>query len=250
LWHCQVQIGDGSEPGGPPAKTGAFVVYCPTHSVKCANEMVVASVTIMVPDRPKHCLPPETLKNEEVSAAVLGWLARHKETYGLDTVDGIVVAFDHLWPCRLGVNLPAGKTAPTTEDAKEPVPQKGSLAAEVLEKLKATREYKTLSSYYDEKKKSDPAWLASAQGRAVDAYLATLRSDAAATRAVDTGKAKYLEYAVDGVKVTDKGVSPLDLKIDKEYRDFIASAVATNIVTDEKFKTFLATLEKGAGSRR
>lgn len=100
LWHCKLQIGDGSEPGGPPAKTGAFVAYCTTNFVKCANKMVSVTVSIMVPDRPKHCTPPNTVKTKEVGAAVLGWLGQHKETYGLSTEEGIMVAFDHLWPCH------------------------------------------------------------------------------------------------------------------------------------------------------
>ncbi len=150
---------------------------------------------------------------------------------------------------RLGVNPPDGTSAAATADAvaaaKEPVPQKGSLAADVLEKLKATREYAKLSSYYEAKKKGDPAWIASAQGRAVDAYLVSLRSDAAATRAVDTGDAKYLEYAVGGTKVIDKGILPADLKSDPDYRAFIANAVAANIVNDKTFQSFLATLGEG-----
>ncbi len=100
LWHCKTQIGDGSVPGGPPTKTGAFVAYCPTHDVKCADEMVAAAVSIMVPARPVHCVPPLGMKNKDISRAVLGWFGQHKETYALDTYDGIAVAFDHLWPCR------------------------------------------------------------------------------------------------------------------------------------------------------
>ena len=100
LWHCKLQIGDGSEPGGPPAKTGAFVAYCTENFVKCANKMVSVTVSIMVPDKPKHCIPPDTLKGKEIGTAVLGWLGQHKETYGLSTEDGITAAFDHLWPCR------------------------------------------------------------------------------------------------------------------------------------------------------
>lgn len=100
LWHCQLQIGDGSVPGGPPAKTGAFVTYCATESVKCANEMVTATVVVMVPDPPEHCLPPKEMKAKETATAVLGWLRQHKETYNLDTTDGIIAAFDHLWPCH------------------------------------------------------------------------------------------------------------------------------------------------------
>ncbi|MGD1017361.1 MAG: hypothetical protein ABR863_13135 [Roseiarcus sp.] len=43
LSHCHAKIGDGSVPGGPPAKTGAFVAYCAGHYVDCANEMVAVS---------------------------------------------------------------------------------------------------------------------------------------------------------------------------------------------------------------
>ena len=100
LWHCKSQIGDGSTPGGPPAKTGAFVAYCPTHAVKCANKMVSVVVAVMIPEPPEHCAPPHSLKTQDMSAAVLGWLEQHKETYGLNTDEGIEAAFDHLWPCH------------------------------------------------------------------------------------------------------------------------------------------------------
>lgn len=100
LWNCQTQIGDGSEPGGPPAKTGSFVAYCSTHYVKCANEMVTVSVSIMATEHSKHCLPPDKVETKEMTVATLGWLGRHKETYALNTDDGIAVAFDHLWPCH------------------------------------------------------------------------------------------------------------------------------------------------------
>ena len=100
LWHCQAQIGDGSVPGGPPAKTGAFVTYCATETVKCANEMVTATVVVMIPNPPKHCVPPKEMKAKETATAVLDWLRQHKETYNLDRTDGIIAAFDHLWPCH------------------------------------------------------------------------------------------------------------------------------------------------------
>jgi hypothetical protein len=100
LWHCRAKIGDGSVPGGPPAKTGAFVAYCPTHYVDCANEMVAVSVAVTVPEPPKHCSPPDAVETKEMTTAVLGWLGQHQETYNLPTNDGITVAFDHLWPCH------------------------------------------------------------------------------------------------------------------------------------------------------
>jgi hypothetical protein len=100
LWHCKLQIGDGAEPGGPPAKTGPFVDYCATHYVNCANEMVAVSVSIMATEHSKHCLPPDSVETKEMTVAALGWLGQHKETYNLDTDAGINAAFDHLWPCH------------------------------------------------------------------------------------------------------------------------------------------------------
>jgi len=100
LWHCKTQIGDGTVPGGPPAKTGAFVTYCASQQAKCAGEIVAATVTVAVPDRPVHCSPPNGIKTPELTARVVAWLQQHKETYEMKTFDGIATAFDHLWPCR------------------------------------------------------------------------------------------------------------------------------------------------------
>jgi hypothetical protein len=100
LWHCKLQIGDGTVPGGPPAKTGPFVVYCSAHYTECANEMVAVSVSIMATERSKHCSPPDAVETKEMTVAALGWLGKHKETYALNTDDGIMAAFDHLWPCH------------------------------------------------------------------------------------------------------------------------------------------------------
>jgi hypothetical protein len=100
LWNCQAQIGDGSEPGGPPAKTGPFVTYCKTHHVDCANEMVAVSVSLMATEHSKHCQAPDRVETEEMTVATLGWLGQHKETYALATEDGIMAAFDNLWPCH------------------------------------------------------------------------------------------------------------------------------------------------------
>src|ERR1700674_406364 len=101
LWHCQRQIGDGTVPGGIPAKTGAFIAYCSTHNVACANEMVAVSVSVIInPDAPDYCSLPAGLKTQAISDAVLGWLGKHEETYGLDTDAGIKVAFKHLWSCH------------------------------------------------------------------------------------------------------------------------------------------------------
>lgn len=100
LWHCQAQVGDGSEPGGPPAKTGAFVTYCSTHYTECANEMVAVTVAVSIPDPPEHCSPPDSVTTKGMYDAVLPWLKQHPETYALDTDDGIMAAFDQVWPCH------------------------------------------------------------------------------------------------------------------------------------------------------
>jgi hypothetical protein len=100
LWHCKLQIGDGTVPGGPPAKTGPFVAYCSTHYTQCANEMVAISVSIMATEHSKHCSPPDGVETKEMTVAALGWLGKHAETYALNTEDGITAAFDHLWPCH------------------------------------------------------------------------------------------------------------------------------------------------------
>lgn len=101
LWHCKTQIGDGTVPGGPPAKTGAFVSYCANQQTKCANEIVAVTVAVAVPDRPVHCSPPDDIKTKELAARVVAWLGQHKETHNMKTDDGIAAAFDHLWPCHL-----------------------------------------------------------------------------------------------------------------------------------------------------
>lgn len=100
LWHCQLQIGDGSKPGGPPTKTGAFVAYCPKNYAKCEGLIVAMTVTVKVPNPPKHCSPPEDMKTKEMSTVVLAWLAQHKDLHDSRTEDGIIAAFDNLWPCR------------------------------------------------------------------------------------------------------------------------------------------------------
>ncbi len=100
IWHCVAQVGDGTEPGGPPAKTGAFVAYCATHYAKCADEMVAVTVSVMVPDPPVHCAPPDSVTTKQMYDAVFPWLKQHPETYGLDTDDGIMAAFDKIWPCH------------------------------------------------------------------------------------------------------------------------------------------------------
>jgi hypothetical protein len=100
LWHCKTQIGDGTVPGGPPAKTGPFVAYCASHYTQSANEMVAISVSIMATEHSKHCSPPAGVGTRQMTTAVLAWLGQHKENDARDANDGIAIAFDHLWPCH------------------------------------------------------------------------------------------------------------------------------------------------------
>ncbi|MFI5347098.1 MAG: hypothetical protein ACHQ51_12055 [Elusimicrobiota bacterium] len=138
----------------------------------------------------------------------------------------------------------AGKPAP---DAS---PAKGSLGADVLERLKGTKEYSELNSLYDNKSKADPAWANSADGKAAYAQMETMRKDAASTAVVQTGKGKAIQYSVGGQKVTDTGIVVADVvgpKTDKEYHDFIASAIASVISSDGKVTAVLAVLRGKGG---
>lgn len=100
LWHCQAQVGDGREPGDPPAKTGDFVAYCATNYIGCANEMVIVAVAVGDFGMSEHCAPPDSMEGEDLYKAVLPWLKQHPETYGLNTDDGIMAAFNQIWPCH------------------------------------------------------------------------------------------------------------------------------------------------------
>ena len=120
-------------------------------------------------------------------------------------------------------------------------PANGTLAADVMAKLAATKEYSQLNALFDNKK-GDAKWLESAEGKEVSAQLQTMRADAAATKVVKGG----IQYSIAGQKLTDTGIRVADLKTDKEYRDFIAGVVAANITSDGKLQAFLAALG-GAG---
>ena len=153
---------------------------------------------------------------------------------------------------HLSVSRPSSKTAPPAPRAvaKASVPRMDGFAAEVLAMVEATRGYKILSSYDGKKKKSDPAWPSSAQGRAVNAYLVAFRSDAAAARIVDTAKARYLEFSVGGKKIIDKeicaGRPEIRPRLSRLRREFNRAANRFG----QNLKTFLATLGKGAGLKQ
>lgn len=105
IWTCQAQVGDGVIPGDPPARTAAFLAYCPNHVVKCANKMTEVqldayAMTLFDNPAPAACAPPKGSKPLAVNAAVLAWLAQHPETHGMETDAAIQSSFDHLWPCH------------------------------------------------------------------------------------------------------------------------------------------------------
>jgi len=122
---------------------------------------------------------------------------------------------------------PAQETPTAADEAEPPA---GSLAADVLAQLKVTREYSDLAQRYDRKCQQDTNWADSEQGQAVADYLKGMRADAAATQVADDGSGgKVLQYSVAGTQMTDEGVRTADLDTDKDYRAFVAAAVAKNI---------------------
>jgi len=121
-------------------------------------------------------------------------------------------------------------------------PALNGLAAEVLAHLKETKEYMELGSIYDSNSMADPNWSESEQGQAVAAKIKIMLDDAASTRIVKTDKGMALQYSVGGQTITDTGIIAADLKADKDYRDFIARAVSTNISSDGKIQVFLSRL--------
>lgn len=128
----------------------------------------------------------------------------------------------------------------------EPVPKPGTMAADVLARLEATKDYGKLSALYVRKVAANQDWLQSAEGRALDAQLRSWRRDAAATTIVDGKKGRVLQYSVGGVAVTDEGIAAADLDKSPAYRHTIAEAIAQNIVTsplDPKVQAALAGTE-------
>lgn len=128
--------------------------------------------------------------------------------------------------------------------AAAPAPKPGTMAAEVLAHLEATKGYRELSALYNKKVAADSHWPQSAEGRAVDAQLKNWRRDAGATVIVDGKEGRFLRYSVGGVTVTDAGVAVADLEKSLPYKRTIAEAIAQNILTspvDPKVQAALAT---------
>jgi hypothetical protein len=127
---------------------------------------------------------------------------------------------------------PAPAMAETQQQiANESAPKSWTMAAEVLARLEATKNYRELSALYNSKVAADTNWLQSAEGRAVDAQLKTWRRDAAATAIADDKDGRTLRYSVGGVVVRDAGVAAADLEKSPAYRRTIAEAIAQNILT-------------------
>lgn len=91
--------------------------------------------------------------------------------------------------------------------------------------------YRGLQELYDAKK-GRPEWAASEEGKAAAASLERLRRDAAMTAIATTPAGPRLQYGIQGRLVTDEEIKVSDLTADKEYREFIESAVASKIATN------------------
>lgn len=143
-------------------------------------------------------------------------------------------------PDQLEQLRPAAKPDPAIA---VPAALRDELAATVLGKLEKTREYIALAAYYDRKKSSDPAWPASSQGRTVGDLLTLLRADAMHTRVIKTPQSAGIEYAVQGIAVTDTRIEVAALNKDPEYRDYVSSAIAGIIASNSKVTALLATLK-------
>lgn len=152
-----------------------------------------------------------------------------------------------LWATKIDDScrkLGSPQDKPKTVNA--PVPKPGTMAADVLARLEATKDYGKLSALYVRRVAANQDWLQSAEGRALDAQLKNWRRDAAATAIVDGKKGRILQYSVGGVVVTDDGIAAADLDKNPAYRQTIAEAIAQNIVTsplDPKVQAALAANE-------
>jgi hypothetical protein len=130
----------------------------------------------------------------------------------------------------------AAALAAARRDAKsaaEPgAPKPGTLAADVLEKLKGVKKYQDLAAMYDAKTKADDKWLSSEDGRAVAAQLKSLRADAGRTAVVKDAKGSRLDYGVAGDMTTADGIVVAKLDKDQSYRTWAAETIAKNIASN------------------
>ncbi len=141
---------------------------------------------------------------------------------------------------------PAPSKGPTKPANAKPLAPllKGDFAAEVEARIKRTKEYSAILSFSEAKSRTYPNWASSALGRRADALLKVMRSDALYTRPVRTPGGVAIQYTVAGQAVTDTGILVKDLNTDKEYRDFIAGAIASVISSSSAVTDFLAEMKR------
>ena len=178
-------------------------------------------------------------------------IAEYDQAVRLDPVENLKTLAAHteqkIWTDEIKAKLAQYKISAPQDKAKvanESAPKSWTMAAEVLARLEATKDYRELSALYNRKVAADLNWLQSAEGRPVDAQLKNWRSDAAATVIVDDKEGRILRYSVGGVIVRDPGIAAADLEKSPAYRRTIAEAIAQNIMTsplDPKVRAALAT---------
>ena len=136
---------------------------------------------------------------------------------------------------RLKGQSVAAAVAAARRDAKAPAkpdaPKPGSMAADVLEKLKGVKNYQDLNALYD-KNKADAQWLSGEDGQAVVAELNGLRADAGKTTVVKGPDGKRLNYGVGGEASTADGIVVARLDKDQAYRTWAAETIAKNIASN------------------
>ncbi len=217
------------------------------------REGFIAFTTILVAAAPPA--PAIAQTQQQIDA-----IAEYDQAVRLDPVENLKTLAAHTeqksWTAEIKAELAQYKiSAPQDKPkaANELAPKSWTMAAEVLARLEAIKDYRELSALYDRRVAADLNWLQSAEGRAVDAQLKDWRRDAAATAIVDDKEGRILRYSVGGVIVRDSGVAAADLEKSPAYRRTIAEAIAQNIMTsplDPKVQAALAAFrnEPGASS--
>lgn len=149
--------------------------------------------------------------------------------------------------CGLGalaVLVLAAAAIPLSASAAPPHarPRAPDLAAEVLAKVEATKEYSQISAFAQDHARSRYGW-DSYTAEVINAALAGMRSDAAHARIVKTPKGLEVDYSVGGVFVADTKIDIASLSRDPDYRSFVAAAIADVIVSDSKVRSLFAAVK-------
>ncbi len=120
--------------------------------------------------------------------------------------------------------------------AEEPVPPKGSLAADTLDHLLKSKGYREFDAMYLELRRLDPAWARSELGIAAEAKLRMIRDDARAAAVVKTDySTPALQYAVGGLRIMNESVRTGDLATDLPYRARVIDDVVVNLLHGSEF---------------